>query len=253
MANVGKDKEEADDEDGGRAQDSQRPAAVSSSAVVSLESVRGGRDPGRRVVPIKDIIVGRAKVASREPERVKKRRRMQKLRDDEDDEDDDGDEEEEEEEEEQEEEEEEEEEGSDAEAQRRGEVERINAAEGLQRPAAAPRGKKGPVRQAGVKNTWSPYETDKFFDSVRVFGTDFTLAAEKFANRTRDQLVFKFHQEESNNEDAVTWAMRNSLEVPPELNPFELDLPCQLEGWSQEDLDKFYVVLLDEIKKRQQQ
>ena len=97
---------------------------------------------------------------------------------------------------------------------------------------------------------WSPYETDKLYDALRVFGSDFTLMEPKFANRSRPQLKAKFNLEEKDNEDAITWALANEFDVPDEIDPFELPFPCQLRGWSQEDLDAYYPVLLQHLENK---
>jgi hypothetical protein len=95
---------------------------------------------------------------------------------------------------------------------------------------------------------WSPYETDKLYDAFRVFGADFTLMEAKFANRNRLQLKSKFNLEEKDNDEAITWALANEFEVPDEIDPFALPLPCQLRGWSQDELKKYYPVLLKHLE-----
>ncbi len=265
-----KDKEEVDAEDdeeedeeeeeeaghGSSQTQPMRMAAVGRGVLemVTMEQVRSRRDPTQRVVTLRDLVSGREQVPRMEGERDNKRQRRSRVRktvtEEKEDNGEAGDEEVAVNGGEVEEEEEEEEEANDEQkaAKRQQEIARINLTEGL-RPEKKPKNS----RRSGVKVVWSSYETDKFYDSLRLLGSDFTLSVGRFGNRTRQQMVKKLHQEDRTNEAAVTWAMRNTLNVPAELNPFEVPMPCQLEGWHKEDLDRFYDVLLQEIKTRQQQ
>jgi hypothetical protein len=80
---------------------------------------------------------------------------------------------------------------------------------------------------------WSMYETDKFYDCLRMFGTDFTLIAHRFKNRTRKQIKAKYQQEEKKNPTALTWALNHEYlnQLPSEVDPFELAMPCEYRGY----------------------
>ncbi len=123
---------------------------------------------------------------------------------------------------------------------RRAELLAINKMEGMERVES----KKKKTRLKNVKVSWSPYETEMFFDNIRLFGTDFLLGSDKFPNRTHKQMTRKLRVEEKQNPEAVDWVLRNPIDFPEEIDPYTLDLPCQLEGYAKKDLDKYYQVLL---------
>lgn len=114
----------------------------------------------------------------------------------------------------------------------------------------------------GSSVRWSRYETDKFYDALRMFGTDFTLIASRFPNRSRKQIKAKFVKEESRNSIAVTWALRNPFPMPeecgaksaasqvgvspnaqltwPRADPFALPFPSMMRGWPREDIETYW-------------
>ncbi len=94
-------------------------------------------------------------------------------------------------------------------------------------------------------------QTDKFYDALRMFGTDFTLIASKFPNRTRKQIKAKFVREESANSAAVTWAVKNPFPLPDDCDPFILPLPCQLRGFPVAELERYWALLLRELKREE--
>eukprot|EP00177_Eucheuma_denticulatum_P004074 GFKZ01007380.1.p1 GENE.GFKZ01007380.1~~GFKZ01007380.1.p1 ORF type:complete len:316 (-),score=40.24 GFKZ01007380.1:15-827(-) len=58
---------------------------------------------------------------------------------------------------------------------------------------------------------WSQQETDKFYQALRMFGTDFSLMERLFPKRSRRQLKFKFKREDKENPKRVDEA----LNAPP--------------------------------------
>jgi hypothetical protein len=86
------------------------------------------------------------------------------------------------------------------------------------------------VSDKRVHGRWSRYETDKFYDALRLFGTDFTLMTTRFSNRTRKQLKAKFTKEEGRNSSAITDAVKDPFPLPDDCDPFEIRLPCQNLG-----------------------
>jgi hypothetical protein len=126
---------------------------------------------------------------------------------------------------------------------RRAELLAINKKEGMERVES----KKKKTRLKNVKVSWSPYETEMFFDNIRLFGTDFLLGSDKFPNRTHKQMTRKLRVEEKQNPEVVDWVLRNPIDFPEEIDPYTLDLPCQLEGYAKKDLDKYYQVLLESV------
>jgi transcription factor TFIIIB component B'' len=55
---------------------------------------------------------------------------------------------------------------------------------------------------------WTLADTEKFYEGLRVFGTDFELIARLFANRTRRQIKLKFNKEERSNRAGVDSALK---------------------------------------------
>lgn len=62
-------------------------------------------------------------------------------------------------------------------------------------------------RESAVK--WEPTETEKFYNALRAFGTDFSLMESMFPGRSRRQLKLKFKREERDHPDRIDFAMRN--------------------------------------------
>ncbi len=62
-------------------------------------------------------------------------------------------------------------------------------------------------REAAIK--WEEAETEKFYNALRLFGTDFSLMERIFPGRTRRQLKLKFKREERNSPEKIDYAMKN--------------------------------------------
>lgn len=65
------------------------------------------------------------------------------------------------------------------------------------------------------KLTWTIAMTDRFFEGLSFFGTNFNLIALMFPGLTRNHIKLKFSQEEANNARRVTEALRNK-KIPTE-------------------------------------
>lgn len=221
--------------------------------VVPFEDLKQQRPPNQVVTSLRDVMEGKVVVPSALGERDQKRPKFNSKpkkkpvvevvaleksvdADDNDDDNEDDDDED-----------EEEEDVEDEKEDRRKELDAINRTEGLMQGAPKYK-KKG--RAEHVKIWWSAYDTDMFFDNLRLWGTDFLLGNSKFP-KTRDHRSFlrKLHHEEKANAEAVNWALDHPLPVPDGMNPDDVPLPCQLEGYSKEDLDAYYKVLLATLKK----
>lgn len=98
---------------------------------------------------------------------------------------------------------------------------------------------------------WSPYETDKMYDCVRMFGTDFTLIADRFKNRNRKQIKAKYMVEEKTNPAAITWALKNEYLhlLPEDCDPFVIGMPCEYRGYPYEYMERYWRKLKRELEK----
>lgn len=119
---------------------------------------------------------------------------------------------------------------------RKAQLDAINKNEGLNNVQRS----RKKARSNNVKTSWSFYETEMFFDNLRLSGTDFVLGAGKFPTRSHKQMVRKLLDEEKTNQKAIDWALQNPLNIPDDVNPFSVPLPCQLEGYASDDLDAYY-------------
>ena len=62
---------------------------------------------------------------------------------------------------------------------------------------------------------WSPADTDRFFEALKTWGTDFAMVARVFPNRSRRQIKNKFKREERVNAarvDAILTSPRQPSE-----------------------------------------
>ena len=60
---------------------------------------------------------------------------------------------------------------------------------------------------------WDPESTDKFYQGLAMFGTDFELVSGLFPDRSRRQIKNKFNAEERKNPAKVTNALKNRIAV----------------------------------------
>ncbi|KAG9974445.1 hypothetical protein KCU98_g11991, partial [Aureobasidium melanogenum] len=66
---------------------------------------------------------------------------------------------------------------------------------------------------------WSDEETDRFYEALRMFGTDFFIISKMFAPKTRRQIKLKFIREERLDPDRVNRALAGDA-VPMNLESF---------------------------------
>lgn len=60
---------------------------------------------------------------------------------------------------------------------------------------------------------WSASDTEKFFNALQQFGTDFSLIEKLFTNRSRRQIKSKFKKEEANNRVRVELALKARVPI----------------------------------------
>jgi transcription factor TFIIIB component B'' len=73
-----------------------------------------------------------------------------------------------------------------------------------------------PSTRTHASNTirWLPADNERFYDALRMFGTDFNaIAAFLGDGKTRRHVKNKFDREERANSDKLTWALRNRKEI----------------------------------------
>ena len=68
-------------------------------------------------------------------------------------------------------------------------------------------------RGEGRKTTqkWTREETEKFFNALRTFGTDFTLMEGMFKNRDRRQIKAKFKKEERDHPELIDMVLKSTV------------------------------------------
>ncbi|KAF1986024.1 hypothetical protein K402DRAFT_333595 [Aulographum hederae CBS 113979] len=80
-----------------------------------------------------------------------------------------------------------------------------------------------PMKRAGAvarTKTWSEEETERFFEALSTYGTDFGMLADAMPGRTRDQVKRKFNTEDKKDSARVTRAMRDRT-APMNIERFE--------------------------------
>ncbi|KAK8205676.1 hypothetical protein M8818_004854 [Zalaria obscura] len=77
---------------------------------------------------------------------------------------------------------------------------------------------------------WSEEETDRFFEALRMFGTDFFILSKMFVPKTRRQIKLKFIREERLDPDRVNRALAGES-VPMDLNTFAEATGRQLDDF----------------------
>jgi len=68
-------------------------------------------------------------------------------------------------------------------------------------------------RRRTPRGSWTQDETDKFYDALRKYGTDFTLITMLFPGRTRSQIRNKFKREEKENGPFIDLALKQRLPI----------------------------------------
>ncbi|KAI4835358.1 hypothetical protein E4T44_03389 [Aureobasidium sp. EXF-8845] len=67
---------------------------------------------------------------------------------------------------------------------------------------------------------WSDEETDRFYEALRMFGTDFFIISKMFQPKTRRQIKLKFIREERLDPDRVNRVLAGESSVPMDLESF---------------------------------
>lgn len=63
---------------------------------------------------------------------------------------------------------------------------------------------------------WLPSDNEKFYEALRMFGTDFQMIADYLGGgKDRRHIKNKFYKEEKKNSEKLTWALKNKL--PPDV------------------------------------
>jgi transcription factor TFIIIB component B'' len=72
--------------------------------------------------------------------------------------------------------------------------------------------RRDPAERIPSKDRWDRYTTDKFYDCLARFGTDFMIISKMFPGRTRRQIKAKFVREERSNFARVQEALKGEIE-----------------------------------------
>lgn len=67
---------------------------------------------------------------------------------------------------------------------------------------------------------WTDEETDRFYEALRMFGTDFFIISKMFAPRTRRQIKLKFVREERLDPTRINMALSGAQTVPMDLQHY---------------------------------
>lgn len=66
---------------------------------------------------------------------------------------------------------------------------------------------------------WDIAETQRFYNALSMFGTDFEIMSRMFPARTRKQMRSKFTSEERKHPEKITAALRTRVPISPYLLP----------------------------------
>lgn len=79
----------------------------------------------------------------------------------------------------------------------------------------SPKGPQSPkkAKKSKLPTKWDEDETKKFYKVLEIMGLDFTLMEQFFANRTRKQLLRKFHKEKKKNPKLVESTMEKHQKI----------------------------------------
>ncbi|THZ27021.1 hypothetical protein D6C85_08187 [Aureobasidium pullulans] len=78
---------------------------------------------------------------------------------------------------------------------------------------------------------WSDEETDRFYDALRMFGTDFFIISKMFQPKTRRQIKLKFIREEKLDPDRINRVLAGESSVPMNLESFAEATGQELGGF----------------------
>ncbi|CZT21612.1 uncharacterized protein RCC_07476 [Ramularia collo-cygni] len=79
---------------------------------------------------------------------------------------------------------------------------------------------------------WSEDETDKFYDALRMFGTDFFIISKMFAPKTRRMIKNKFNREEKLDPNRINRALTGIVETPMSLEHYSRETGFAMEKFT---------------------
>lgn len=82
---------------------------------------------------------------------------------------------------------------------------------------------------------WSEDETDKFYDALRMFGTDFFIISKMFAPKTRRMIKMKFNREEKLDPQRINRALTGVVETPMSLEHYSRETGFAMERFTKFD------------------
>ncbi|KXT16114.1 hypothetical protein AC579_5096 [Pseudocercospora musae] len=100
---------------------------------------------------------------------------------------------------------------------------------------------------------WSEEETDRFYDALRMFGTDFLVISKMFPPKTRRMIKSKFTREEKLDPDRVTAALLGKQTVPMDLNHYARETFRDVSVFTKyESLEHAQQVINESMKEKQE-
>ncbi|KAI9790404.1 MAG: Transcription factor TFIIIB component B [Peltula sp. TS41687] len=94
---------------------------------------------------------------------------------------------------------------------------------------------------------WDEALTDRFYEGLRMFGTDFMIISKMFPGRTRRQIKLKFTREERQDPDRIKYALTGQR------TPMDLEFLSQLSTVEYEDPRKFEEELEKEKREHEEE
>lgn len=86
---------------------------------------------------------------------------------------------------------------------------------------------------------WNEEETDRFYDALRNWGTDFMIISQLFPGKTRMQVKKKYTREEKLDPERITAALLGNVTATATITSDRLDAFAQASNVPVEDLNKF--------------
>ncbi|KAF2157970.1 hypothetical protein K461DRAFT_290231 [Myriangium duriaei CBS 260.36] len=105
---------------------------------------------------------------------------------------------------------------------------------------------------------WNDDETDRFYEALRMFGTDFHIISKMFAPRTRRQIKLKFVREEKLDPDRINIALSGGQIVPMNLDHYAIATGLEASAFKDpstvnEELEAQRKLNDEEIEKRREE
>ena len=100
---------------------------------------------------------------------------------------------------------------------------------------------------------WNDEETDRFYDALRMFGTDFFIISKMFAPKTRRQIKTKFVREERLDPTRVNDALMGKQTVPMDLNHYARQSGRDVSVFTKyESLENANAVIRESLKDKEE-